>query len=428
MTTLANRPVVLVMRVGLQIRYDHVETMFRLGLEIHLLTEDKNARDDPRYASVRLLPGGLNVAAVVEEIRLELASSGAAFAMTFNETDIESVGAANAAHGVAWSRPLADEIARDKTLQRAHLARNGLPSPAFIEVGDRQVDQEEVARLGLPCIVKPSRGASSTHVELVDDPARIPVVLDGIAELARSGSRNYYDSVPEHWALIEEYLPGKEITCDGVVVDGRFHLGGVNTKVLPNPPWFEEDLYVLPHGDPAVEETIAATMSDLARSLDLRVSLLNAEFRQDRDGAYRVVEFSTRPSGGHVYRNVRDVHAVDLVELFLLAAFGEGAAATEQALQRHPGRLATCIKFIYRTGEVVENWAGEAKYSPNFREYYATARRGDSVRSAPDGFDICGLLSVWGPYDPANHPAAIYRVADEVLGQLRLEVRPFAQD
>ncbi|MET1072827.1 MAG: ATP-grasp domain-containing protein [Umezawaea sp.] len=424
MTSRVNRHVVLVMRTGLQIRYDHVDTMFRLGLTIHLVTEDKAARDDPRYSTVRLIGTGLSTDAVADLVAVALRETGSEFAITFQETDIVAVGLANAAHGVAWSRPEADAIARDKTLQRAHLAAHGLPSPRFVEVGDRDVDPALIAPLGLPCVVKPSRGASSTHVELVEDPARIPEVLDGIAALAASGEGNFYDSMPEKWALVEEYLPGREVTCDGVVVDGRFHLGGVNTKQLPHPPWFEEDLYVLPHGDPAVEAEITAVMEDLARSLDVRVALLNAEFRQGADGGYRVVEFSTRISGGHVYRHVRDVHAVDLVELFLLAAFGEGPAATELAEQRHPGRLATCIKFVYRDGVVEENWAGDARYSPSFREYYALAKRGETVRSAPHGFDICGLLSVWGPYDPENHPAGIHHIADEVLSQVHLDVRP----
>ena len=83
MNILAGRPVVLVMRLGLLIRNDHVETMFRLGLHVHVLTEEKGAIRDPRYASVRLLSPTLTADALTDEIVTALRETGSAFAVTF---------------------------------------------------------------------------------------------------------------------------------------------------------------------------------------------------------------------------------------------------------------------------------------------------------------------------------------------------------
>jgi len=424
MTHLFGRPVVLVMRVGLAIRDDHVETMFRLGLAVHLLTEDSGALADPRFASVRLLAPTLTADALTDEIVTALRETGGEFAVTFYETDIVAVGRANRRHGVAWSRPDADGTARDKSRQRAHLAAHGLPSPLSIGVGDVRVDAGVFARVGLPCIVKPTHGAGSALVELVADPARAGTLLAEIRELTTTGEEHFYDGTPATWALIEEYLPGEEVTCDGVVIDGEFFLGGVHSKVLPNPPWFDEDLYTLPYGDPGTEAELSRVMSELAATLELDVALVNAELRRGADGAFRIVEFSTRISGGHVYRNIRDAHAVDLVELFLRDAAGDRDRARAQARQRHPGRVATCVKFVYRTGVVAANSAGRARTSPHFRQYYPVAGPGERVAGAPYGFDPCGLLSVWGPYDPAEHPVAIHRAAADCADLLHLDVRP----
>jgi len=423
--SLANRPVVLVNRTHLLLRNDHVETMFRMGLSVHLLTEDEVALSDPRYTTARILPTGTSTDELTDEIVAELRRTGAAFAVTFRETDIVAVGRANQGHGVRWSRPDSDETARDKSLQRAHLRMHGMPSPASIDVRNPKVDDAVYAQVGFPCVIKPTRGAGSAGVELVTDAARATALLEDILHIAITGEENYYDGVPETWALIEEYLPGEEITCDGIVIDGQFYLGGIHTKVLPNPPWFDEDLYALPYGDQATEGSVCMLMTNLTSSLDLDLAIVNAELRRDADGHFRFVEFSTRISGGHVYRNIRDVHALDLVEIFLRAAFGDRQYAHQLAQSRHPGRIATCIKFIYRTGVVTENSAGDALQNQYFREYYPMSLPGESVWGAPDGFLPCGLLSVWGPYDPADHPAQIHRAAAECAAQLRLRVAPF---
>ncbi|MBE3002359.1 ATP-grasp domain-containing protein [Nocardiopsis sp. HNM0947] len=417
-------PVVLAMRDGLRIRHDHVDTLRRLGLRIHLLTEEEQARADGRYTSVRLLPEHTTDRELEDRVTQALGDTGSVFALTFQETDIVAVGRANERHGVPWSRPEADAVARDKSLQRARLTAAGVPAPRYRAVGAAGAGPEALEHVGLPCVVKPTRGASSSHVELVRTAEEATAALEAVERLARSGAHHFYDTLPNEWALVEEYLPGEEVTCDGVVVGGRFHLGGVHTKVLPDTPWFEEDLYTLPHGDPAVEREIADAMQAMVSSLDLEVSLFNAELRRDARGRFRVVEFSTRISGGHVYRNIRDVHRVDLVELFVRAALGEDGVDA-LAGDRHPGAQATCIKFVYRDGTVVSNGAGRAERSAAFAAYYPLAAPGQEVRSAPEGFDLCGLLSVRAPYDPGQHPAQVHRVVEEVLGDLDLVVAPF---
>lgn len=425
MTALPDYPVTLLMRTGLAARYDHCEAMFQLGLRIHLVTEDPTAAADPRFASVTVVQPGTTTGDLVEQVLTVMTETGSAFAVTFLEMDIVAAGRANHRHGVAWSRPEADAIARDKARQRAHLQVSGLPSPVVAPITELPADDSVFELVGRPCVVKPTQGSQSSQVQLVGDLAQLQQALGAISRLAESGEQHFFDDgKPRVWALAEEYLPGEEITCDGVVVGGQFFLGGIHSKLLSEPPWFEEDMYSLPYGDEAVEFEITELMTQLAKSLDLRTVLLNAELRRAADGQFHVVEFSTRISGGHVYRNIRDVHGIDLVRVFLLAAAGLTEPAREAAAWRHPGRVATCIKFLYRTGVVVRNTAGEAAGDPAFRQYYPQAGPGAEVRAAPDGFDVLGLLSVWDRYVPADHPARVRAAAARVAGKLRIEVRP----
>jgi biotin carboxylase len=421
-SSLSDIPIVLVMRFGLDIRFDHIECMSRLGLQIHVVTQEEDAAADPRFTSVTHVDPGCTATSLTEATLKCMAEKGARCAVTFLEIDIVAVGEANARAGVSWARPRTDEIARDKSCQRRHLAAHGIPSPGFVEVGDIDAALAHLTNERGPWIVKPTRAANSSHVVLARDRDAVRTALSAIRALALSGGNVFYEGLPEVWALIEEYLPGNEVTCDGIVIDGRFHLGGIHGKYVGDGPWFEEDLYTLPLPDRNAEAEIVGVVEQLVASLDIVHALFNVELRRGTDGAYRIVEFSTRISGGHVYRNIVDVHTIDLVDLYLHALLKDASVAARYARQRHSGRMATCILMVYRTGVVQENCAGAAALDGAFGAYYPLAAIGERVASAPAGFDICGLLSVREPLRLHDHPEHVQATAQRLEQQLALRV------
>jgi biotin carboxylase len=413
--------VLLVMRKGYRIHGDHIETIRRLGLSIHLLTEVPQAAEDARFAAAVVLSEEAKARAV--ELGLEHCQShGIQFAVTFQETDIEVCAAINEKLG-ARTTPLSTAMtARDKSQQRRFLARHKLPSPASFEVSEIVGACAAARRMGYPVVVKPTRAASSIQVALVSDEEALRARLQSIQELARSGAGNYYQGSASTFALVEEFLSGNEVTLDGVVVEGRFHLGGIHNKMRMPGPFFEEDLYSLPFKHPDEEMALAGLAARICEALGLENALFNVELRQDKHGEYRVVEFSPRVSGGHVYRNIRDVYLIDLVAAHITSCVPELAPLREYVLRRSAPRMATCIKFVYRNGRVVENHAGKASVADAFAAYYPTASVGSAIYSAPKGFDLAGLLSVKGKYQEPGDIALVERRAIELEQELGLVV------
>ncbi|MFL5344424.1 MAG: acetyl-CoA carboxylase biotin carboxylase subunit family protein [Hyalangium sp.] len=411
--------ILLVMRKGYRIHGDHIETMRRFGLSIHLLTEVPQAAEDARFATAVVISGEAKARAV--ELGLEHCQAhGIRFAVTFQETDIEVCAAINAKLG-ARTTPLSSAMtARDKSQQRRFLAQHKLPSPASIEVSGIADACAAARRMGYPVVVKPTRAASSIQVALVSDEEALSARLESIQELARSGAGNYYQGSAGAFALVEEFLPGNEVTLDGVVVDGRFYLGGIHNKMRMPGPFFEEDLYSLPFKHPDAEPALASLAARICEALGLENALFNVELRQDVRGEYRVVEFSPRISGGHVYRNIRDVYLIDLVAAHIVSCIPELAPLREYALRRSAPRMATCVKFVYRNGRVVENHAGKAGGADAFTAYYPAAAVGSVIHSAPKGFDIAGLLSVKGKYREPGDIALAERRAVELEQELGL--------
>src|SRR6266487_1352323 len=85
-------------------------------------------------------------------------------------------------------------------------------------------------------------------------------------------------------------------------------------------------MYTFPFTTPDREPELASIAASITRHLKVGSTLFNAELREDSAGDFRVVEFSTRISGGHVYRNIKDVHRIDLVRMFARMACGDPGA------------------------------------------------------------------------------------------------------
>lgn len=419
MTTNSGGAAVLLARQRLRPRCaDHVQALLDLGLDIHLVTSSCDAvPGDPRFASTTVLAQGLGhreITGIVAETARRLGT----VVVTFTELDIAIAGDANELLGVPWARPEADRIGRDKRRQREFLLENGIPSVWHFPVRDAGAAVAATREHGFPVIVKPTRAASSIGVQLVADEASLAAALASLRGLAAAGVSGFADDASGAWALVEEFIPGREVTLDGVVLDGEFILGGIHDKLLTRGPFFEEDLYTLPFATPEREPELAAVATQIVKCLGLNLALFNAELREDAHGGFRVVEFSPRISGGHVYRNIRDVYGIDLVKTFTRAACG----ARVQPPVRLPPRMATCAKLLYANGQVQRNSVGSAIFSPNFRAYYPMARPGQVVARAPRGFDILGALSVWLPWRPGQAPSRAHHVASEVAAELDVVV------
>ncbi|WP_456845204.1 D-alanine--D-alanine ligase family protein [Cellulomonas sp. P5_C6] len=102
---------------------------------------------------------------------------------------------------IAWSKPIAKTVAARAGLSTPDFVT--LPQSLFRELGARQVLDSIVRRLGLPVVVKPSRGGSALGVTLVTTPEALPqAMVDCFA---------YSDT-----ALVERAVIGTEVAVSVV--------------------------------------------------------------------------------------------------------------------------------------------------------------------------------------------------------------------
>ena len=104
--------------------------------------------------------------------------------------------------------PFGCEIAFDKVLAKDAMAREGIPTPPWVivegwalrDLGAGAALGNVVERIGLPCVVKPSRSGSALGVGFVDRAADLPQAV--MAALSYSGA-----------AVIEAKIEGREVAA-----------------------------------------------------------------------------------------------------------------------------------------------------------------------------------------------------------------------
>ena len=144
--------------------------------------------------------------------------------------------------------------------------------------------------------------------------------------------------------LVEEYLPGPELSIDGLLDDnGLTPLAVFDKPATPDGPTFGESLLVTPSRLPGhvVADTVR-TAGQAARALGLTAGPVHAELRVTRTGngtATRaaMLELAARSIGGLCSRALRFPGGRSLEELILASALGRPLPAGSSELPRPCG-------------------------------------------------------------------------------------------
>jgi biotin carboxylase len=309
--------------------------------------------------------------------------------------------------GLAGNPPHAIAAAADKTIQRRLWTSAGVSQPGFRIVASDASQRRilDAARtLGFPCVAKPVSLSASRGVLRVDDE---PGLLDAVAEvralLAESG-RTGHEPI-----LIEEFVPGWELSIDGLLTDGSLAVTAVFDKPdMPDGPTFEETLLVTPSRLP--EPTLEAVKSlaeRAAQALGLSHGPIHAELRIDmRSGEPKPVmlELAARSIGGLCSRSLRFLDGLSLEMMILLNALG---AEVDLA---PPSRASGVFMLPVEREGVLERIEGlaEARAVAGVTGLSITIPIGQAVRPLPRGDRYLGFIFAEGG-DASEVEAALRR-------------------
>jgi biotin carboxylase len=219
-------------------------------------------------------------------------------------------------------------LAVSKVRQRERFAQAGVAQPRSSVAVDPASARAAADELGYPCVLKAPDRQGQRGLSLVTAPDELEEAVCAAIESSRSGS-----------CLVEELVPGPEVTVNAFSVEGTFHPLTVTDRLTAEPPAFGVALaHVWPAEHGAAEAIEAARRA--AAALGIENGPTYTQVVLGPDGA-RVVELAARLGGGHDAELCRAALGVDLNGLTLAAALGDPPPAIDPR-----GSGGACVRFL----------------------------------------------------------------------------------
>jgi biotin carboxylase len=224
--------------------------------------------------------------------------------------------------GLAHNPPAAVAATRDKAAMRQALAlaaagADAVRQPAFEVVPHGGDVAAAAARVGFPCVIKPTSLSASRGVIRADDPAQAAAAGERVRAILGEAS-------PGGPLVVERYVDGAEVAVEALLRTGRLEVLAIFDK--PDPltgPYFEETLYVTPSRLPAATQAaVVEAVAAAAGAIGLVEGPAHAELRLDAAGEPWLLEVAARSIGGLCSRALRFGAGLSLEELILRHALG----------------------------------------------------------------------------------------------------------
>jgi biotin carboxylase len=343
-----------------------------------------------------------------------IAEAGPIQAVVAADTPMLALAAAVAARlGLAHNPVEAVAAATDKTRQRRSWADANIAQPAYQimpAAASEELLRHAAAQVGYPCVIKAVSLSASQGILRADGPAAAVAAAGRIRQILAAVGRPGSEPL-----LIEEYVPGWELSIDGLLHGGDLTVTAVFDKPgTPQGPTFEETVLITPSRLPGeVLSAAVRTAADAARALGLQYGPIHAELRiDDRRGQARPVmlELAARSIGGLCSRVLRFGGGQSLEELVLASALGRRVSP-----HRLPGTSGVLMLPVGRPGvlRAVEGRA-EARAVPGITGLTITIPIGQPVQPLPDGDRYLGFVFAEGKN---------YQQVERALGTARERLR-----
>ena len=292
------------------------------------------------------------------------------------------------------------------------LSEAGVPQPAHAVVESADGVAAAVARVGLPCVVKPADGSGSQDVRWCADEAsalaqaaRILAVTENVRGQQRAGR-----------VLVEEFAQGPEYSVEMFCTDGEAVCVGITQRTTTALPYFVETGHLFPAVLPAAAEAeLAESARQALKAGGFELGPAHVEVRLTPAGPV-VIEVNGRLAGGMIPELIRAATGIDLLEQQLRAATGRPLALSADRARYAGLRFLTATETGRLTGIT---GAAEAARVPGVESVVTTGVPGRAVRPPQDAYDRLGHVVAVG-----STPREVETALDTATALIQVETTP----
>lgn len=255
---------------------------------------------------------------------------------------------------------------------------NGVEHPWYFILSAPGDLQNVIEQITFPCISKPTDNSGSRGVVLVHDENELKAALAYSAENGRSGS-----------VIVEEYLQGKEVSVEIIVLDGIAHILNVTDKITTGVPHFVE----MGHTQPSrIGERDLEEIRDLAcravKAVGIENGPAHVEIMLTPNGP-KMIELGARMGGDCITTHLIPLSTgIDMIEATIRIACGE-----KPDIERKFNK-ASAIRYFDAPKGVIKSIDGidEARKIPGVVDIVFTKQVGDVVDDIGSSTDRVGFV------------------------------------
>ena len=274
--------------------------------------------------------------------------------------------------------PEAAENATNKHRMRAAWAAAGVPSPASHACQSLAEVRAAAGRLGFPVVVKPADSAGSRGVSFVDHDAQLDTAYEQARVFATGGT-----------VLVEEYMPGVEMSVEAFVAGGRFWPLALSDKIRTQPPYLLDTTVLFPSEQPqAIQDEAVRIVARAAEILGIDNAPIHAEVMVTPKGPM-MVELAARGPGFKVFTEMIPwVTGIDTVRELIRLSVGETPDFS------NPLQRGAVLRFPEVAPGRVRHISGveAARAIPSITDLEVYCHEGDTVRPLTSGSDRVGHI------------------------------------
>jgi biotin carboxylase len=214
--------------------------------------------------------------------------------------------------GVPGTSPETADLFRDKARMKDELRRHGLPCARHRLIRSWADAESFVGEVGLPIVLKPPAGMGCKATWRIN-------TLDELRAALRA-----LHAAPDHPALAEEFLRGREFSFETITLGGDVHFQSCS-RYFPSPlevtqtPWIQW-VVVLPRDIDGPEYADARALGVRAiKALGLETGMTHMEWFRRDDGSLAIGEIAARPPGAHIVLANSYAHDTDMYKAWARA-------------------------------------------------------------------------------------------------------------
>jgi biotin carboxylase len=300
-----NRKTLLVLAASLY-QLEAIETAHRLGYRV--VTTD-NRPDNPGHALADRAYGAdtCDLGAVLAIARAERITGVIA---PCTDVALPTAAAVATQLGLAGPPTCSTRIVCDKAGFRDFQAAHGLPHPLFLKL--ESSDLLPGLEAAKQWIVKPCQSSGSKGIRVVSSLVELRYALPDAFGFSKSGA-----------AIVEEFLPGHQGTCDGWLSAGRIAWHCLLDRQTVPLPFVATNGHRLPTTLPPTEQArVLDAIGEIWRRLGVTDGPFDCDFVVDAEAVF-ILELSPRLGGNSISQLVRLAYDFNLVEHTVRWACGD---------------------------------------------------------------------------------------------------------